>query len=108
MKVSVKNAGSTPEILKRELGAEYSKPITIHSTAFSGGVCKAGSPIDKDGKIANTASAVGILWNDVYDTNPNGAIICGYAVINEANAKANSGITLDPAVKTALPTLSFE
>lgn len=108
MKVSLKNAGTTPEILKRKLGAEYSKPITIHSTAFTSGVCKAGSPIDADGKIANTASAKGILWNDVYEENPNGAIIVGYAVINEANAKANSGITLDSAVKTALPTLSFE
>lgn len=108
MKVTVKNAGSTPEILKRKLGAEYSKPITVHSTALVSGVCKAGTPLDRDGKVANTASAVGILWNDVYDENPNGSIIVGYAVINEANAKANSGITLDSAVKTALPTLSFE
>lgn len=108
MLVKVTSAGSTPEILKRKLGAEYSKPITIHSSAFTSGVCKAGSPIDKDGKVANTASAVGILWNDVYESNPNGSIICGYAVINEANAKANSGITLDPAVKTALATVSFE
>lgn len=108
MKVSVKTAGTTPEILKRKLGAEYSRPVTVDETAFTSGVCKAGTPLDIDGKVANSASVAGILWNDVYEENPNGSIIVGYAVINEAVAKAWSGITLDPAVKTALPTLSFE
>lgn len=108
MKYSIKNAGSTLEILKRKLGAEYSKPITIDDSAFTSGVCKAGTPIGADGKVANSASAVGILWNDVYEENPNGSIICGYAVINLANAEANSGLTIDPAVKTALKNVVFE
>lgn len=108
MNVSLKSAGTTPEILKRKLGAEYSKPITVDASAFTGGVCKAGTPLGADGKVANSASVAGILWNDVYESNPNGAIIVGFAVINEANAKANSGITLNPAVKTALSAVKFE
>lgn len=96
------SVGTTPEILKRKLGAEFSKPITLHSSAFTSGVCKAGTPIDVDGKIANSNKAIGILWNDVYDSNPNGSIIVAYAVINLANAEANSGLTIDDAVKTAL------
>lgn len=102
MKYTTNSVGTTPEILKRKLGAEFSKPITLHTSAFTGGVCKAGTPIDKDGKVANTASAVGILWNDVYDSNPNGSLIVAYAVINLANAEANSGLEIADAVKSAL------
>lgn len=108
MKVSIKNATTTPEILKRKIGAEYSKPVTVDASAFTNGVCKAGTPLGADGKVANTSSVEGILWNDVYESNPNGAILVGHAVINEANAKANSGITLDADVKAKLSTLIFE
>ena len=108
MKYSVTSAGMTPEILKRKLGAEYSKPITVDDSAFTAGVCKAGTPLGADGKVANSASAAGILWNDVYDSDPNGSILVGFAVINESVANAWSGLTIDSAVKTALPNLIFE
>ena len=108
MVYSTKTVGATPEILKRKLGAEYSKPVTLHASALTSGVCKAGTPIDKDGKVANTASAVGILWNDVYAQNPNGSLIVGFAVINLANAEANSGLTISADVKTALSNVVFE
>lgn len=108
MVYSSKSVGTTPEILKRKLGAEFSKPVTLHSTAFTNGVCKAGTPIGADGKVANSASAKGILWNDVYAENPNGSLIVAFAVINKANAEANSGLTLDAAVITALPNVVFE
>lgn len=109
MKFSSVKAGATPEILKRKLGAEYSKPITVYSTAFgTAGVVKAGTPLDKDGKIANTSAAVGLLWNDVYEENPNGALLVGDAVINKANAEANSKLTLATAAITALSHLIFE
>ena len=100
---SVQNA---PEILKRKLGAEYLVPITI--TAFNNGVCKAGTPIGADGTVQNGASAVGILLYDVYEQNPNGSLVKAFAVINKANAEANSGLTIDSAVETALPMVIFE
>lgn len=106
MVVSQKSIVSTPEILKRKLGGELLVPITI--TQFVGGVCKAGSPIGADGKVANTASAIGILLNDVYEENPNGSLIKAFATVNLANAEANSGLTIDPAVKTALTDIKFE
>ena len=106
MLVSNKNVTVAPEILKRKLGAEYLTPITI--TDFAHGVCKAGSPIGADGTIQNGASAVGILLYDVYEENPNGSLVKGAAVINTANAEANSGLTIDSAVKTALSTVIFE
>lgn len=105
MVVKSNSVVSTPEILKRKLGGELLEPITI--TQFANGVCKAGSPIGADGKVANTASAVGILLNDVYEENPNGSLIKAYAVVNLANAEKNSGLTIADAVKTAL-SVKFE
>ena len=106
MNVKNTNINSTPEILKRKLGGELLVPVTI--TEFANGVCKAGSPIGADGKIANTADAAGILLYDVYEENPNGSIVKAYATINLANAEANTGLTIDDAVKTALPMVIFE
>lgn len=99
----------TPEILKRKLGGELIVPVTItDSTLASAGVVKAGSPINADGEIDNTATAVGILLYDVYKENPNGALVKAFATINTANANANSGLTIADAVKTALTNLVFE
>lgn len=106
MKYVEKSVANQPEILKRKLGGELFAPITI--TQFTNGVCLAGSPIDEDGKVANTASAVGILLNDVYEENPNGSLIKAFATINLANAEKNSGLTIDSAVKTALANIVFE
>lgn len=106
MQVKNTNVTTTPEILKRKLGAEYLVPVTI--TEFEDGVCKAGSPIDEDGAVANSADAVGILLYDVYEQNPNGSLIKAFAVVNTANAEANTGLTIDDAVKTALPMVIFE
>ena len=104
----VKNTSvqNTPEILKRKLGGEYFAPITI--TDFDNGVCKAGSPIGADGTVQNGADAVGILLYDVYEQNPNGSLVKAFAVINKANAEANSGLTIEGAVETALPMVIFE
>ena len=106
MLVKNTNVQTTPEILKRKLGAEYLVPVTI--TAFDNGVCKAGSPIGADGTVQNGVSAVGILLYDVYEQNPNGSLVKAFAVINTANAEANTGLTIDSAVKTALPMVIFE
>lgn len=106
MLVKNTNVQTTPEILKRKLGAEYLVPVTI--TDFDNGICKAGSPIGADGTVQNGASAVGILLYDVYEQNPNGSLVKAFAVINTANAEANTGLTIDSAVKTALPMVIFE
>ena len=106
MNVKNTNVTTTPEILKRKLGAEYLVPVTI--TEFADGVCKAGSPIGADGTIQNGAGVAGILLYDVYKQNPNGSLIKGEAVINLANAEANSGLTIAEEVKTALATVHFE
>lgn len=106
MLVKNTNVTTTPEILKRKLGAEYLVPVTI--TDFAEGVCKAGSPIGANGAVANSADAVGILLYDVYEQNPNGSLIKAFAVVNTANAEANAGLTIDDAVKTALPMVIFE
>ena len=106
MKFTNNDVSMQPEILKRRLGGELFAPITI--TQFTNGVCKAGSPIGADGKVANTASAIGILLNDVYAENPNGSLVKAYATINLANANANSGLTIADAVKTALKNVVFE
>ena len=106
MQVKNTNVTTTPEILKRKLGAEYLVPVTI--TEFENGVCKAGSPIGADGAVANSADAVGILLYDVYEQNPNGSLIKAFAVVNTANAEANTGLTIEDAVKTALPMVIFE
>lgn len=108
MKYSVKSASMALEILKRKLGAEYSKPVTCHSTAFSNGVVKAGTPLDKDGKISNDGSAVGILWNDVFEENPNGSLLVADAVVNKKNAEVHSGYTLASTAMSALSKLYFE
>lgn len=120
MKFSESTVTTQKEILKRKLGGELFEGITLDATAFTNGVCKAGSPIAADGKFVNgrttsgdsvsvnDAAPVGILLSDVYDSNPNGTIVKAFACVNEANANANAGITIAEAVKTELPLIVFE
>ena len=108
MKYTSTAVNATPEILKRKLGGELFTPITIKDTAFVNGIVKAGNPIAADGSVANTSSAIGILLNDVLDSNPNGSLVRAFANVNEAICNKNAGITLAPAVKTALPLIVFE
>lgn len=109
MNFSSNAVGMTPEILKRKLGGELIVPVTIASSEFSSAdVVKAGSPIGASGTISNNSSAVGILLNDVYKDNPNGALIKAFATINKANAEANASLTLASGVLSALSNVVFE
>lgn len=112
MKYATKQVSVNPPIFKRKLGAELMTPITLASTAFSDGVCKAGTPINASGAIATTSggtnNAIGILLNNTFDENPNGSIVKAYATVNTAQAEANSGISYDSALKSALPLIVFE
>lgn len=108
MKFEKSSVVSQPEILKRKLDGTLFVPVTIDASALTEGVCKAGTPIGADGKVANTASVKGILLNDVYAENPNGSLVVAFATINEAVAKEWSGITLDDEVKATLKNVVFE
>lgn len=118
MQVKVTSFASTPEILKRQKGGEFARPITIDADAFTNGVVKAGTPINADGEIATTTEgeddapdtndAVGILRKDVYAENPNGSILYANAVINVDVAEDWSGVTYDDALIAQLSHLVFE
>lgn len=108
MKFTEETLTTQKEILKRKLGGELFEEITLDESAFTDGVCKAGNPIAKDGKVDNATAPVGILLNDVYEENPNGTIVKAFAVVNEAKANENAGITIASAVKTALSLIVFE
>ena len=70
-------------------------------------VVKAGTPIGSTGVVDNTATVVGILLHDVTEDRPQGALL-KKAYIKTAVAQAHSGVTIDTAVKTALPMVVFE
>lgn len=119
MKYTSNAVGMTPEILKRKLGAEYLVPVTIASSEFAyTEVIKAGTPIDKDGKVAedtvideytSVSNAVGILLNDVFVENPNGSLIKAFAVVNTDNCPKNDNVSvITDATKAALPLVVFE
>ena len=70
-------------------------------------VVKAGTPIGSTGVLDNTGTVVGILLNDVTEDRPQGTLL-KKAYINTAVAQAHSGVTIEAAVKTALPMIVFE
>ena len=70
-------------------------------------VVKAGTPIGAAGTVDNTATVVGILLHDVTEDRPQGTLL-KKAYINTAVAQAHSGVTIETAVKTALPMIVFE
>lgn len=88
-------------------------PMTLDFTSVSTNlangkkVVKAGTPIGSTGVLDNTATVVGILLHDVTEDRPQGTLL-KKAYINTEVAKAHSGVTIEAAVKTALPMIVFE
>ena len=70
-------------------------------------VVKAGTPIGSTGVADNTSTVVGILLHDVTEDRPQGTLL-KKAYINTAVAQEHSGVTIEAAVKTALPMIVFE
>ena len=70
-------------------------------------VVKAGTPIGSTGVLDNTGTVVGILLHDVTEDRPQGTLL-KKAYIKTEVAKTHSGVTIDQAVKTALPMVVFE
>ena len=108
MKFASNSVAMTPEILKRKLGGELLKPVTVAAGAFTNGVCKAGTPLTKAGAKATSANADGILLYDVTSDNPNGSLVVAFATINKAVAEAHSGATYDTALAERLSNIVFE
>ena len=67
-------------------------------------VVRAGTPVDKDGKVVTSTpwtGAVGIVLHDAYDSRPQVAVLkVGY--VHTTRAQSNSGLTYDAALVTAL------
>lgn len=81
--------------------------ITLDSTAFSNGVCKAGTPIGVGGVIKNDKNCIGILLHDVLQTRPQGTILKKAYVRNDVITK-HYGSAIVEAAKAALPMIVFE
>lgn len=106
MKVIKKNVTGNTEILA---SAEFQAvPYTIESSKISADsegkkIAKAGTPFP-----ANDGTAKGILIRDIDVTDGDEVGAIAYeATIDEAKAKANSGVTIAAAAKSALPRVTF-
>lgn len=82
-------------------------PITLDSTAFTNGVCKAGAPIGADGTIQNDGDCIGILLRDVKSERPQGTIL-KKAYVNDAKITSHYGTAIDATAKAVLPMIVFE
>lgn len=87
--------------------SEYvGRAITLDGTAFTEGVCKAGTPIGEGGVIANDADAMGMLLHDVDEYRPQGTIVIG-GYIHTERAQEHSGVTIAEAARTAMKNVVF-
>lgn len=105
MKVSSVIVTDEVNILKRP-GFE-AIPITLDSTAFTNGICKAGAPIGVGGIIKNDKNCIGILMNDVYADRPQGTIL-KKAYVRNAVITEHYGTAIADTAKAALPMVIFE
>lgn len=108
MQVINKAIATSSIIIKRLLGGELFAPVTVAAASFTNGVCKAGTPLTSAGAVANDGTAVGLLLEDVYEENPNGSLVKGFATINESVAEASYGQEYSAELKTALKDIQFE
>lgn len=77
----------------------------VSATADNGQkIVKAGTPVDKDGKVVGTTpwtGAIGLLLHDAYESHPQVAVLkVGY--VHTGRAQTNSTLTYDAALVTAL------
>ena len=108
MKVDTLAYSGEVEILNRKENEAVSMTVDytgVSTTAANGDkIVKAGTPVDKDGKVVGVTpwtGAVGILLHDAYESRPQVAVLkVGY--VHTTRAQANSGLTYDAALVTAL------
>lgn len=105
MGVKTTTVADEVQILKRP-GFE-AIPITLDSTAFTNGVCKAGAPIGVGGVIKNDKNCIGILKEDVSVDRPQGTILKKAYVRNDVITQ-HYGTAIADTAKAALPMIVFE
>lgn len=108
MKVTDTTFGSEAEILNRPPFRATSMTVDFAGVTETDDmgrkVIKGGTPIDKDGKPVTATpwtGAIGILHYDVNEDYPQGHILTE-AYVNVTRANANSGLTYDGALVTAM------
>lgn len=108
MKVTNTTFGVGYEILNRPPYKAVPMTIDFASVAATDDdgrkVARAGIPIDKDGNPVMTTpftDAVGILLYDVYEDNPDGAILTE-AYVHTTRAQENSNVTYDGTLVAAM------
>lgn len=107
MAVIDKSIGAAVEILNRKEfeGVSMTLDFTNVSADANGDyVVKAGTPISGVGVPVSASpwtGAVGILLHDVYKERPQGTILTE-AYVHTARAQANSGLTYNAALVTAM------
>lgn len=81
--------------------------IPINWDAIEGDTIPAGTPMDKDGNIANDASCYGVLMDDVQRgrNKKNGGRVVISGCIDVAEAEKHSGVKLSDEAKAAVPDL---
>jgi len=97
-------ADVVPMILYND--AYVARALTLDTTAFTDGACKAGTPIGADGTIQNGSDALGILLHDVYVERPLATLVYQGA-IRQAVAEEHSGVTYAAEMMNALKNVVF-
>lgn len=83
------------------------KSIKLDYSSVTDGVIKGGSPINAAGKVANDATAIGVLRRDCYEGyHPRGQVIIG-GYVDQDKAQQNSGIVLAGEPKAAMANVLF-
>ena len=83
------------------------KSIKLDYTSVTDGVIKGGSPINAEGRVANDATAIGVLRRDCYEGyHPRGQVIIG-GYVRQDIAQENSGIALADAAKAVMAKVLF-
>lgn len=108
MKIDTLAVSNEKEILNRKEFEAVAQTVDftgVSATADNGQkIVKAGTPVDKDGKVVGTTpwtGAIGLLLHDAYESHPQVAVLKkGY--VHKTRAQANSGLTYDAALTTAL------
>lgn len=97
-------SGSVEILYKSDYEAEA---ITLDTAAFTNGVCKAGTPMTRNGTVAAGAEDVfGVLMKDVFEPRPQGSVVY-FGTINTDVAKKHSGIEIDSAMQAAMKNIVF-
>lgn len=106
MKFDTLTVGSEIEILNRKEFEAVAMTVDYTGVSAVDGVkvVRAGTPVDKDGKVVGSTpwtGAIGLLLHDAYESHPQVAVLkVGY--VHTGRAQTNSGLTYDAALVTAL------